>query len=138
MKTKIFDYRFQVKEQYLDSFGHVNNAAYLTLYEEARWQLITENGYGLAVVQEKKKGPVVLDVSIRFKRELLNREFVTIRSQTESVSGKIMRMKQTMVKDNGEIASEAIFTFGVIDMEKRRLIEPPVEWLRAIGAENED
>lgn len=138
MKTKIFDYRFQVKEQYLDSFGHVNNAAYLTLYEEARWQLITENGYGLAVVQEKKKGPVVLDVSIRFKRELLNREFVTIRSQTESVSGKIMRMKQTMVKDNGEIASEAIFTFGVIDMEKRRLIEPPVEWLRAIGVGIED
>ncbi len=51
MEFKTFVYDTQIKEHHLDSFGHVNNATYLSLYEEARWESITENGYGLKEVQ---------------------------------------------------------------------------------------
>ncbi|MEX0799252.1 MAG: acyl-CoA thioesterase [Bacteriovoracaceae bacterium] len=128
-----FQYKVQIKEQYLDTFGHVNNAAYLTLFEEARWDFITENGYGIKDIQKNKQGPVVLDVSIRFKRELKNREVINIHSQTESLSGKIMKMNQKMINARGEIASEAHFTFGFMDMEKRKLVNPPASWLKAVG-----
>ena len=53
-----FIYTVMIKENHLDTFGHVNNAAYLTLYEEARWDFITKNGYGLEVIQNEKKGPM--------------------------------------------------------------------------------
>lgn len=135
MKTFIYD--VQIKEGHLDSFGHVNNAEYLSLYEEARWDFITANGYGLKEVHERKQGPVVLDVSLRFKRELINREKIQIQSQTESISGKIMKMKQVMLKENGEVASEATFTFGFMDMTKRKLVDPPELWLQAVGAKGE-
>lgn len=132
---KIFNYDVSIKEHHLDTFGHVNNAVYLTLYEEARWDFITENGYGLREVQTRQQGPIVLDVSVRFKRELNNRETITIQSQTESYAGKIMKMKQTMIKAGGEVASEAVFTFGFMDMKKRKLMDPPDEWLKAVGIE---
>ena len=37
MEWKVFTYPLLIKETYLDTFGHVNNATYLTLFEEARW-----------------------------------------------------------------------------------------------------
>ncbi len=136
MATKMafneFIYTVMIKENHLDTFGHVNNAAYLTLYEEARWDFITKNGYGLEVIQNEKKGPVVLDVNLRFKRELKNRQVIKIHSQSLDMSSKIMKMRQVMVNEAGEVASEALFTFGFMDMQLRRLVEMPEQWLRAV------
>ena len=42
----MFSYELLIREQHLDSYGHVNNATYVSLFEEARWELITRKGYG--------------------------------------------------------------------------------------------
>ena len=86
-----FEYKTQILEHHLDCFGHVNNARYLDLYEEARWDFITENGYGLKEVQVNKKGPIVLDVTCRYKREIVNRETITIKSRALESKKKIMK-----------------------------------------------
>ncbi|MFT6633415.1 MAG: acyl-CoA thioester hydrolase [Bacteriovoracaceae bacterium] len=130
---KHFEYQTQILEHHLDSFGHVNNAKYFELYEQARWDFISKNGYGLKEIVQNKKGPIVLDVSCRFKRELTNREKITIRSESLDVKGKISHMKQEIFKENGTLASDATFTFGFMDLEARRLMNPPEEWLKAIG-----
>lgn len=132
---KTFEYPLQIKETHLDTFGHVNNATYLELYEEARWELITTNGYGLRQIQKEQKGPVVLDITINFKRELLNRDQITITSQVAEIKGKIMYIRQQMIKAGGDVASEAMFTVGYLDMKARKLIEPTKEWLKAVGIE---
>ncbi len=38
-------YPVTIRETHIDSLGHVNNAVYLTLFEEARWEWITAGGY---------------------------------------------------------------------------------------------
>ena len=76
MLGQAHDYELLIHEQHLDTFGHVNNAAYLQILEEARWDLITRNGYGLDEVHRRRIGPVVLDVELRFRRELRNRQRV--------------------------------------------------------------
>ena len=96
MEFNKFIYTLMIKENHLDTFGHVNNAAYLTLYEEARWDFITKNGYGLDVIQREQKGPVVLDVNLRFKRELKNRQLISIHSQSQDMSSKIMKMNKNI------------------------------------------
>ena len=63
------DYRLLIVEHHVDSLGHVNNATYLALLEEARWDVITKNGYGFKEVQKERKGPVILDVMLKFQRE---------------------------------------------------------------------
>lgn len=130
----IYEYFTTIRELHLDSFGHVNNAVYAQLFEEARWDFITKNNYGLDRIKEVQIGPVILDMRIRFKREVLNRENIVIKSKTSAiVSSKIMVLEQVMYKADGKVAAEAEFTIGVFDMKARKLVDAPPEWLKAVG-----
>ena len=131
-----FVYQLEIKESHLDTFGHVNNATYLNLYEEARWDFITKRGYGLKEIQELKTGPVILDLNLKFKKELKNREVITIKTKTLEASHRlIMKLQQTMHKPNGDIASVVEMSVGLMDLSQRKLIEPTQKWLYAIGHE---
>ena len=130
-----FKYELQILEKHLDSFGHVNNAVYLELLEEARWDFITQNGYGLQRVKSEQKGPVVLEINMKFRKELLNREKVTIESSPVGKASKIMQIEQTIIKENGDIAFIALLTVGFMDLKLRKLIELPEDWKKAIGAD---
>jgi acyl-CoA thioester hydrolase len=129
----MFECKIQILESHLDAFGHVNNARYFDLYEQARWDFITKFGYGLKQVIDNEKGPVVLDVNCRFKRELINRETIIIKSQTTESTGKIMKIYQEIIKEDGSVASDATFTFGFMDLKLRKLMNPPEAWLKAVG-----
>jgi len=128
-----YDYKLLIRESHLDTFGHVNNAVYLTLFEEARWEFISQNGYGLKKIQTSKQGPVILDVTIKFLKELRLREEIIIRSETVNYQGKAGQIKQVMLKPDGSMACEALFTFGLFDLVARRLIDPTDEWKKAVG-----
>lgn len=136
-KTLVFDYPILIKENHLDTFGHMNNATYLQIFEEARWQLITERGFGLDKVMKTKQGPVILSVEMQFRREMTNRENGLIRTWAESYKGKIGKVKQVLLNQKGEEACVAVFTFGFFDLKARKLIEPTSEWLYAIGWDKE-
>ncbi len=130
---KVFQYQLVIKEHHLDTFGHVNNATYLALLEEARWELLTEHGFGLHQIQARKMGPVVLECDIKFLRELTLRQTITIESQVLSYEKKVAVMKQDIVNEAGELCSRAKLMFGFFDLEARKLILPSEEWLEAIG-----
>lgn len=132
MKNK-FEYKVQIKEFHLDSYGHVNNAVYVELYEQARWEFLTLNNYGLDEIHKSKQGPVVLEIDVKFRKELNNREWITINSSDFSIKGKILKMKQEIIKENGDVASIGELTFGFMDLAERKLIIPPEAWLKQFG-----
>jgi len=138
MLGSVHEYPVQIREQHLDTFGHVNNAKYLELFEEARWDLITRNGYGLDEVVRRRVGPTILEVTLKFQRELRNRQAVVIRSWTESYAGKVARFTQQMIDEQGRVCCEGTFVFGLFDLTARKLILPTPEWLKAIGVTAED
>jgi thioesterase-3 len=124
-----------ISEAHLDSFGHVNNARYLELLEQARWDLITERGFGIDTIRRSHTGPTILEITIRFLRELAPRDVVTIRTELLSYERKIGKLQQQMLKADGTLACEAVFTIGLFDLERRRLIEPTPAWAYAVGLE---
>ena len=129
----VHEYPTQIKEHHLDTFGHVNNAEYLVLFEEARWETITSRGHGLKYVHETQIGTVVLECTVRFRRELHLREKIVIRTQVKSISSsRTLTLQQQIIKENGKLGSEAIFTMGCFDLRTRKLIPPTSEWLAAI------
>jgi acyl-CoA thioester hydrolase len=132
------EYMVAIREHHLDTFGHVNNATYLDLFEEARWDLISRNGYGLDEVHRLKVGPTVLEVRVRFARELRNRQQVTIRTWLESYSGKIGKLAQQIRDEGGELCTDALFTIGLFDMTSRRLVRPTPEWIAALGLRQDE
>jgi len=127
-------YEVLITEKHLDTFGHVNNAVYLELYEEARWDLITSGGWGMDRIQRDKIGPVITSLKIDFKRELKNRETVVI----ETVFGgfrnsKISFLEQKMIKSDGQVANTMTMEAGLFDLKQRRLVDPSDEWMAALG-----
>jgi acyl-CoA thioester hydrolase len=126
---------FVISEAHLDSFGHLNNARYLELFEQARWDLITERGFGLDVIRSTRTGPTILEVDMKFLRELAPRESIVIRSELISYERKVGKMRQSMLKSDGTVACEAAFVFGLFHLDERRLVEPSPEWAHAVGVE---
>jgi len=125
----------QISEAHLDSFGHLNHARYFELFEQARWDIITARGFGIDVIGQTRTGPVILEANVKFLRELAPREAVVIRSELMSYERKIGKFRQQIVKADGGVACEAVFSFGLFDLERRKLIEPTPAWAHAVGVE---
>lgn len=134
MSQKIFYYPLTIKEAHLDTFGHVNNATYLTLFEEARWELITRNGYGLKKIQETRLGPTILEIKLTFLKELQLREEIVIETQMLAYQNKIGRLKQQMLRQE-TVCCVGEFVIALFDLKQRKLISPTADWLHAIGVE---
>lgn len=128
----VYQYKVLIRETHLDVFGHMNNATYLELFEEARWDTIVKNGFDLNYIKRTQTGPVILECNVKFLLEILPREEITITVEQISYHGVIGKLKQQMLKANGEVACEAVFTYGLFDLKNRRLISPTEEWLKAI------
>lgn len=134
LSAKVFSYPLIIKEIYLDTFGHVNNAAYLILFEEARWDLITKNGYGLKKIKETGLGPTILEINLKFLKELCLRDQITIESQMISYNKKIGKLIQRIIRA-GEICCIAEITIALFSLSERKLVIPTQDWLRAVGFE---
>ena len=132
---KIFKYPLLIKEQHLDTFSHVNNATYLQLLEEARWEFLNEHGFDLQTIHKNGIGPVVLEFHIQFLKELTLRQYVSIESQMLSYEKKIGVMQQNILDEQGNVCCKAKMTFGFFDLKLRKLIFPSTQWLNAIGIE---
>lgn len=132
-RSAVHEYDLLIIERHLDTFGHVNNATYLELFEAARWDWITGHGFGLERIRELQQGPTVLEVTLRFRREIKNRERVRIRTWAESYEGKVCSVLQEMRNEASELCCEGRFLCGLFDLKARRLLAPTPEWLRAVG-----
>lgn len=133
MKFETHKYALTIREHHLDTFGHMNNATYLQILEEARWEFITHRGFGLKEIQAKGQGPVILEINMKFLKEVKLRQKVMIESETISYNRKVATLRQDILNENGEKMFEAKLTFGFFDTKSRRLITPTPEWLHAIG-----
>lgn len=128
------DYEFLVREANLDTFGHVNNAEYLRLFEEARWEIITSGGYGMDVIKSTGIGPVLLEVNLKFKKELKLRQRVRIETEMVEQNAKVFKVFQKMIDVvTGDVHAEAEYTGGVFDTNKRKLVSIPNAWRRAVN-----
>ncbi len=130
--SEVFIYEMTIKEHHLDSYGHVNNATYVQILEEARWESITLNGYGYEKVQSTGIGPVILEVSVKFRKELKLREKIQVTVQTGPMKGKIGTIHQSILKSDGTVALEGYVVYGMFDLKTRKLVEASPEWLKAI------
>lgn len=133
----IFKYPMHIKKYHLDSFDHVNNAAYLQILEEARWDLLHKHGVNLKTIQTSGIGPVLLECTIKFLKELRMNQAIVVESKMLSFRAKVGIMAQNILNEQNELCSSAQITFGVFDLKNRKLIVPPQEWLWLMGIDEE-
>jgi acyl-CoA thioester hydrolase len=132
MSNETFSYPLVIQETYLDVFGHVNNAVYLNLFEEARWDFITKKGYGLNKIQESGFAPIILEIKLSFLKELRLRDEIIIQTKMISYENKIGKLSQKMVREK-DLCCEAELIIGLFNLKDRKLVLPTKDWLSALG-----
>jgi len=132
-EKKVSFYKFTVEEEFIDEYGHLNNARYLEFYEKARWSILETSHLGSETIAINRIGPVILEVTIRFSRELLKGEEVTITTSSRRKNDLVFYFDQQMINSEGKTASKAVFTAALFDLDKRKMIKPDEQWLKALG-----
>lgn len=131
--VKVYEYKIQILEHHLDTMGHVNNATYLQLFEQARWEMLEVNDYGIAIIKKIRIAPILLDLDCSFKRELVNRESINIVSSFIAPKNRLVsRFNQKMYNENHDLCSEINISIGLMHLDSRKLILPTKLWKNII------
>ncbi|NRA67568.1 MAG: acyl-CoA thioesterase [Pseudobacteriovorax sp.] len=126
---------FTVKETNLDTMGHMNNAEYLKIFEQTRWDWAELNGMGFHKIRDIGIGFVVLSIDIKFAKELHLRDKLTIKTGFIEYRKKLGIIQQTMTIGD-TLYCEAQFRVGLMDLKKRQLVRPTPEFIKAFSLES--
>ncbi len=110
----------KVRGYHCDFYGHVNNARYLEMMEEARWQYL-ETGMGLEYWSDRGLGFVVAGIDIKYKRPAspgIDLEITTEMTESEGRTGYIHQIFKDQATD--KIVVDAMVKFAVIDLKTGR------------------
>jgi acyl-CoA thioester hydrolase len=118
-----------------DVQGHLNQAVYVNYAEHARWSLLQAAGISQAGLVAKGVGPVALETTIRYRRELLAGDDVEVTCGFAWGEGKTFRIEQTIRKPDGTIAAEITAVGGLMDLKQRKLVTDPKEYFRALASD---
>ncbi|WP_020416184.1 thioesterase family protein [Amycolatopsis sp. ATCC 39116] len=126
-----------VRTDDLDLNGHVRGPAYLAYADHARWECLWAAGIDPDRLREKDLGPVNLETTIRFRRELRARATITVTTDFAWGPGKISRVAQEFHDPGGVLVAEVTSVSGLLDLTWRRLVEQPGDYWRALAARPE-
>lgn len=127
-----FQVRLEVRAYELDTQGHVTTAAYLQYADHARWKLLEAAGVDLAELRRSGLGPVTLETTVRFLRELRLGHVVDVSCVLEWPGGRTGHVAQQLHRaDDGSLVAELRSVGGLLDLEARRLVrDPGAVWRR--------
>ncbi|MDR6977757.1 acyl-CoA thioester hydrolase [Streptomyces sp. 3330] len=120
-----FSVRITVRGYETDVQGHLNQSVYINYAEHARWSLLQAAGITQAGLLAEGVGPVALETTIRYRRELLAGDEVDVDCVFEWGGGKTFRILQTIRKTDGTVSAEITAVGGLLDLEKRRMVADP-------------
>ncbi|AXL91758.1 thioesterase [Streptomyces sp. CB09001] len=120
-----------------DTQGHLNQSVYLNYAEHARWSMLQAAGIRQADLVARGVGPVALETTLRFQRELLAGDEVTVSCAFEWGEGKTFRIRQLITKTDGTVAAEVEAVGGLMDLSERRLVPDPRQRFKELAARPE-
>lgn len=117
----------------LDTQGHLNQAVYLQYTEHARWEMLRAAGLPQDKLIATGVGPVVLESTIKYLRELRGGDEVTVDTDIEYSGGKTFTFRHEIRKLDGTVAAEARVVGGLLDLRERKLVPGPAERFRDLA-----
>lgn len=118
-----------------DAQGHLNQSVYLQYGEHARWSMLQAAGIRQTDLMAKGVGPVALETTIGYRRELLAGDEVEVTCSFLWGEGKTFRIEQTIRKTDGTVAAEITGVSGLMDLKLRKLVPDPQAYFRALAAD---
>jgi len=124
--------RIAVRGYHEDRFGHVNNARYLELLEDARWEHLEERGLNATFLKEHGIFPVVVRLSIAYRRPASAGDVLDITADVVRLGRrKIVIGQKALLVPSREVVVEAEVTAVLLDETTGRPVPLSDEILRA-------
>lgn len=120
-------FKLAIRGYHCDSYGHVNNARYLELLEEARWTALESNDL-IKYFASLGLQFFIVNINISFKKAVMVHDNVEIRTSVHEVKRKTVTFLQQMYRGT-ELTTEAFITFVMFDVKTQRAasITPEIE-----------
>ena len=124
--------QIKVRGYHEDRFGHVNNARYLEFLEDARWEHLDERGLDTAFFKTQGIFPVVVRLSISYRRPASADDVLNITTQATSIgSRKIVFGQEARLASSDKVCVEAEVTTVFLGEKTGRPVPLSGEILRA-------
>ncbi|MFE0380554.1 acyl-CoA thioesterase [Streptomyces inhibens] len=120
-----FAVKVTVRGYETDTQGHLNQSVYLQYAEHARWSLLQAGGIRQSAMVDRRVGPVTIETTIRYLRELRAGDEVEVSCAFVWGEGKTFRVEQTVRKTDGTVAAEVSAVGGLLDLTERKLLTDP-------------
>ena len=128
-----FHHSIEIRYGDLDPQGHVNNAKYLTYFEQARIYYLIQLGLFNRDQSFMDVGVIVADVRITYLVPMHYADQVTIGVRTSKIGNKSLTMEQWVIDcETGEALAEGTVILVTFDYREHRTIPVPDEWREKI------
>ncbi len=125
LSRKLNKVKAKLTADHVDRNGHVSEVGYLKVANWAYWEICDRVGL-LELYNLYKVSGIVFNTNMEFKKEVFEGEQVTIhlRFSISKDNRKILRQLD-IYNDKNELVVKIISKGGFLDLNKRKIIEPP-------------
>jgi acyl-CoA thioester hydrolase len=132
------DFRFyhpiEVRYGDLDPQGHVNNAKYLTYFEQARVYYLIQLGLFNKGQSFRDVGIIIADIHITFQTPARYDDRIKVGVRTSKIGNKSMTVDQCVMNaDTGEVFAAGTVILVTFDYREHKTISVPDEWREKIS-----
>ncbi len=101
-----------VRSYELDSFGHLNHAAFLNHFEYARFHALAEKGFPIETLLGRGEAIHVVRVEVDYRAELKMGQAYEVVTEPETIrnSSLVLRQRSVEPADDGKVYAEALVT----------------------------
>ena len=110
---------------YCDHMGHMNVQYYVSMFDQAGWNIFSHLGLTMQFFKETGRGMAAIEQNIKYKKELMAGENVYIETTVEEVREKVLITKHTMFDGNSNVAAECRLVGVHLDAVKRKSVTFP-------------
>ncbi len=133
----MFRVTIAVRADDLDGNGHVRGPAYLAYADHARWVCVRAAGIDPAELTARRIGPVNLETTVRFHRELVPGSEVSVSCEFRYGEGKTSQVRQEFHASDGTLVASVSSVSGLLDLDRRRLLPDPGAYWQELAAHPE-
>ena len=111
-----------IRGYHCDSYGHVNNARYLELLEEARWEALS-SAIDSGFFKELGLLFVVVNININYRAEVKPNNVVQINTSLKEFGKRSITFHQKIMNQSTEkLAVDADVKFVLLDQETKSMV----------------
>lgn len=129
-----FEEHFTARWADLDANRHLRNTLFSEFATHTRFRLLEAHGFTQEAFQAHRFGPVMFREEIRYRREVLFGDRITVNVLFAGLSadGSQWKVRQEVTRADGKQAALLTIDGAWIHLDTRKLVPPPPELLEVI------